>query len=253
MAQDKVEVIEGGNVYFVYRPRVDESSPESLDDIQRLYMVMSPHEDRRYRMIGVGAKRLPQISEGGQQHWAFVETVRKEAKEIEQQLQAETYQTKTRGERTVPAARPADEGVYIIARHDGHTHLAYALELPREPDEVQRQMNIEEEASYILSVKNPQQSSRGGAGFDEERAADFPKRLQERFADRRFIEVDPPDFLDYEGAEVLFVGAEAEVPEELGIELEPERESEGSAEIFNDLRMAKSRHPVEPLFEGEWE
>lgn len=255
MAQDgnKAEVLERGDIYFVYRPKVEEESPRGLDDVQRLYVVLSPEDERRYRLIAVGRKRMPEIEDGNEQNWSFVEKVTREAGDIEEQLRGETYETKTRGERHQPPARPAGEGVYALTRHDDHTRLSYILELPEEPDEVQREMNIEEEASYVLSVKNPEKPAPRGAGLGEEREADYPKRLRERFEDRRFIPVDPPDFLDYEGAEVLLVGATGDLPEELGVELDPERETEDTAEIFEDLQMAKSRHPVEPLFGGEWE
>jgi hypothetical protein len=40
-----------------------------------------------------------------------------------------------------------------------------------------------------------------------ERDARFPKRLQEKFAGRKFAPLDPPDLLDYEGAKLMFIGA----------------------------------------------
>jgi hypothetical protein len=80
----------------------------------------------------------------------------------------------------------------------------------------------------------------------------LPKTLQERFASRRFIAADPPDFLDYEGTEMLLIAPSADVSEELGVELDPQEESESTAEILNDLRMRKTRHPIEPLLTGEW-
>jgi hypothetical protein len=68
----------------------------------------------------------------------------------------------------------------------------------------------------------------------------------------RFIPVDPPDFLDHEGAEILLVGARQDVYKELGLQLNPEHETEATAEVFNDLRMGKSLHPTTPLFKGKW-
>jgi hypothetical protein len=41
--------------------------------------------------------------------------------------------------------------------------------------------------------------------------------------------------------------------EELGIRLEPQRETIDTAELFNDLRMERAAHPLKPLFEGRWE
>jgi hypothetical protein len=124
--------------------------------------------------------------------------------------------------------------------------------LPDKPKEVQRALNIEEEASYIISVKNPDQPSPEGVGLDEDRQADFPKKLQGKFRGRRFADLDPSDFLNYEGAELLFIGATEDVSEGLGIELEAEEKSESTAEIFKDLRLEKSQHPIEPLLKGEW-
>jgi hypothetical protein len=181
-----------------------------------------------------------------------VDKVGSKPQEVEDDLDRKEYQTKTRGERVQPEARPAGEGVYAIVQHGDHTHLAYVLELPDTPGEVQQSLNIAEEASYIISVKNPEQPSPQGVGLDESRQADFPKKLQARFRGRRFVEVDPPDFLNHEGAELLLIGASGDVYEDLGIELEDEDESESTAEIFNDLRLEKSQHPTEPLLKGKW-
>lgn len=247
------ETIERGNIYFAFRPKVEERSPEGLEDIQRFYMVLSPHGKQRYRLVVIGQKKLPEIRGGGQRFWGFVEKVGRDAKDVENELDREVYRTKTRGERHVPAARPAGEGRYAIVRHDDHTHLAYALELPREPRQVQRELNIEDEGSYVASIKNPDAPPAGGAGLDRGREARYPKKLKQRFGDRKFVDVDPPDFLDHEGAELLLIGAGEDVSEELGIRLEPQKETEATAEIFNDLRMERSKHPLKPLFEGKWD
>jgi hypothetical protein len=84
--------------------------------------------------------------------------------------------------------------------HGNHTHLAYVLELPTQQGPAERELNIEREASYIIAVRNPASPSPPSAGLDPEREARFPKKLLEKFAGRKFVPVDPPDFLDYEGA-----------------------------------------------------
>jgi hypothetical protein len=150
-------------------------------------------------------------------------------------------------------ARPAGEGVYTIARHDDHTHLAFALELPEQPGEVQEELNIPREGSYIITVKNPDVDAPPGIGLPEEGRAELPRRLRERFDGRRFVPVDPPDFLDREGAEFVLIGADEDVFEELGVRLSPEHETLETAELFNDLRMKRSEHPLRPLFEGRWQ
>ena len=47
-------------------------------------------------------------------------------------------------------------GVYEIVNRDGRkTSFAYKLEIPREPGEVQQELQIKKEASYTLSIKVP--------------------------------------------------------------------------------------------------
>jgi hypothetical protein len=143
--------------------------------------------------------------------------------------------------------------VYAIVRHSDHTHLVYALELPDRPGVVQQELNIKAEGSYILSVKNPDLVVAPSVGLGEERQASFPKTLQGRFRGRRFIPVDLPSFLNYEGAEVLLMGASEHVSGELGLQLHPKEETTATAEIFKALRLKPSGHPLKPLFEGAWE
>jgi hypothetical protein len=102
-------------------------------------------------------------------------------------------------------------------------------------------------------VENPDVDAPPGVGLPEEDRADLPQRLRERFHCRWFIPVDPPDFLDREGAEFVLIGADEDVFEELGVRLEPQHETLETAELFNDLRMERSAHPLRPLFEGRWQ
>jgi phosphatidylethanolamine-binding protein (PEBP) family uncharacterized protein len=159
--------------------------------------------------------------------------------------------TKTRGERVQPAARPAGEGVYALVREGSKMHLAWALELPKKPGPVQEAFKIAQEASLGISIANPEK--RGGprtAQLGEEQKADYPKKLQEEFRDRKFATEDPR-LLDFEGAQIILIGARTDRAEAYNIDLQPEQESASSADIFRQLRFAKSRHPVEPLLEGE--
>jgi hypothetical protein len=162
------EILEQGNIYFLYRPKVrpagedqgDEEEPaaEDIEDVQNFYIVLKP-QGGPFRLINVGRKRLPDI-EGHERLWGFVEKVAHSGKEIEEELQRETYETKTRGERVRPAARPAGEGVYALVRQGNKMHLVWALELPKKPGPVQKAFNIPEEASLAISIANP----KDGAG-----------------------------------------------------------------------------------------
>jgi len=252
------EILEQGNIYFLYRPKVrpeSEADPadvaaEGLGDVQNFYIVLKP-QGGRFRLINIGRKRLPDI-EGHERNWGFVDMIADSGKEIEEELQRDTYDTKTRGERVRPAARPAGEGVYALIREGSRTHLAWALELPKKPGPVQKAFNIPQEASLAISIANPEK--RGGprtAQLSEEQKAHYPKSLQQEFRGRKFATEDPR-LLDYEGAQVIFIGARDDPEKAYDIDLQPEKESESSADIFEQLRFAKSRHPVEPLLRGEW-
>lgn len=249
--QSRPDVLERGNIYFVYRPQVEQEEPHGMTDVQRSYIVLSPHGKEILRLILLGRKKLPEIQDGGVKYWGFVDRIAQEPQEIRDELGREEYQTKTRGERTRPPARPAGEGVYAIVRHGNHNHLAYALELPETPGEVQKDLNIEPEGSYVFSVKNPQQPSPPGAGLDEERKVDFPKELQEKFHGRRFLPAEP-DLLDHEGAEVLLIGAREDPEQELGLNLNPQEEDQHKAEVCRELKMCRGEFEARPLFEGEW-
>lgn len=252
-ADGTVETLEKGNIYFLYRPRVEHEHPKGLEDVQRFYCVLSPHGEHRYRLILIGHQQLPDPAASGRaRFWAFVSMVRDDPKQIADELGEYEYETKTRGHRHQPAARPAGEGIYQLVRHGDHTHLVYALELPDEPGKVQHDLGIHEQASYIITVKNPTKPSPAKAGLPKHDELKFPQTLQKKFADRRFVSVDTPEFLDHEGAELVLIAAAEDVTAELGIELNPKHESRTRAKVLSDLRLRKSEHPIEPLVEGEW-
>lgn len=252
--QGQADILEAGHIYFFYRPRVEEEDPDSPRDIQQFSAVLSPYDKKVYRLLQMGRRRMPDPQKAGRERfWGFVDQVTDRPDPIDESLKEQTYGTKTRGERRRPAARPVGQGVYHLLRHDDHTHLAYELEVPDETREVQRQLNIDSDASYIIAVKNPEAGAPRSAGLKEERQAKYPKKLQGLFRGRRFAECDPPDFLDRSGTEFLLTAASADVPEELGIDIDTHREDSAEKEIFQDLKLDRSEHPVEPLFAGTWE
>lgn len=248
------EVLEEGDIFFLYRPTVEEDEPSGLGDVQRFYVVLRPEgggpKSGKLRLLVMGRKRLPDV-ERHERTWGFVETVAGAAA-IEKELRETDYETKTRGKRRLPAARPAGEGVYAVTLEDGQMHLSYSLELPERPRDVQQAFKIAPEASYALSVKNPEAGQPRGAGLSDQGKADYPQTLQEAFRGRRFAREDVR-LLDYEGAEFILIGARRDPEKAYGVALETEKEDEAHADIINRLRMAKSRHPIAPLFEGRWE
>lgn len=253
MAQIKGSgILERGSIYFLYRPKVQKEQAKGARDVERFYMVLSPDGKGFYREIIIGQKTLPGIRQK-ERNWAFVKAVARQAKELEEEFGAVAYGTKTRGEREIPAARPAGEGIYAIVRHDNHTHLAYSLELPEQPREVQHALHIPAEGSYIISIKNPEKSSPPKVGLKPDQKAGYPRKLLAAFHDRRFADADPPELLDYPGAELMLIGARENPEQELAIGMEPDKETAVSADVFADLKLNRKEHPVKPLFEGKWE
>lgn len=183
----QAEVLEEGDIFFLYRPRVEEEDPSKLADVQRFFIVLRPSGGKHSRLITVGRKRLPEIGRH-ERNWGFVALVTDDERKIERELREETYETETRGERHQPAARPAGEGVYVISLEDGQMHLSYALELPESPGEVQDALKIRNKASYVLAVKNPERGAPPGVGLGAQQKADYPDRLQEIFRGRRLHE-----------------------------------------------------------------
>jgi hypothetical protein len=246
----EADVLERGDIFFLYRPRVDEEQPSGLADVQRFYIVLRPESAAKFRLLVVGRKRLPDVGEH-ERTWGFVSLVTDSAEAVEKELREATYETKTRGERHLPAVRPAGEGVYAITLQDGQMHLCYALELPEQPAEVQEAFKIAPEASFALSVKNPERGQPPCVGSRESQKADYPDRLQTEFRGRRFGREDVK-VLDFAGAEFILVGARTDPRSAYGIELPTEEEDYRHAEIIRELHMVKSRHPIEPLFQGRW-
>jgi hypothetical protein len=50
----------------------------------------------------------------------------------------------------------------------------------------------------------------------------------------------------------VLIGSGPGAAEDLGLELSPEQETAATAEIFRDLKLEPSLHPLAPLFEGKW-
>jgi hypothetical protein len=242
--------VEQGDVFFFYRPRVGTGEVDELSDVQRFFFVLMPDGTQRYRRIVVGRKRLPDPREH-ERIWAFVAEVGDNPEALQGELRPETYQTRTRGVRVQPEARPVGEGRYAIVEHDGHTHFAYVLELPREPGAAQEAFRIRPEASYIVAVRNPEAEAPPNAGLRPDQRPDYPPEVRERFGGRRFIALDDPGLLDYEGTELVLIGAAEDVEAELGVELEPRDVELEAADIFRRLRIRPGELPTEPIEEGQ--
>ena len=247
------EILERGDLWFFYMPRVRaqpelpfeaDERVEGIGDVQGLHVVLHARGGGAYRRLLVGRKRMPDVSR--QRFWAEIERVSESAEGVAADLRRFEYETKTRGRRVQPPARPAGRGVYALASHGAHAHLAYRLEHPRRPGEVQRALRIVPEASYIAAAFNPESPPK--LGRRRAYAGELPAWARGRFGGRKFAPLDP-DLLDIEGLELVLIGASDDVEAELGIHLEPGKEG---VELLRDLQLDPREHPVTPALDGEW-
>lgn len=260
-------VIESGDIFFFYRPKVDSNEVKDIDDVQRFYMITSretgsknnhKNKVKNYRLFMLGSKKMPEIIEGKssleERNWALNILCSSNPEEIHNELLAAEYSTKTRGKRRLAAAQPVGEGKYFIIIHDSHSELAYLLEIPTVPGPSQAEFEIKKEASYIVSVKNPEIFISGYEAFSkkDERKPVYPKHIRDKFGEKkRWINVDDPEILDYENTQLLLIGArKRNIEEELGIEIDEEKESRNSADIFKKLKIKKEEIPLQPFLKG---
>jgi hypothetical protein len=225
--ENSSDIIERGDIFFFYRPKIDIEEVKDIKDVQRFYMVTgtesttsNKRKEDTYRLFLVGQKQLPEIVEGKstlkERNWALNILTTTNAEDIHKEFLPAEYTTESRGNRRLAAATPAGEGKYLIVKHDGHTELAYLLELPQELGPTQKEFEIRKEASYIISVKNPKISMPGFAAFSSARKPEYPNRLMEMFGDKRWIDIENSELLDYENAQLLLIGArKKDVEEEL--------------------------------------
>jgi hypothetical protein len=223
-----LEFIEQGHIYFFYKPKKGVEEVSSLKDVGRFYFVLQPETEMPPRYVFMGKKQMPRISNGGKTSWGKVQKVGGRGFEI----------TKPGKERK-DAARAAGEGLYALVRHGDHTHLVYILELPERRGDVQKGLELHREGNYLLAVKPPPTVS--GKQLKELKVTDSQKYQPLREA----------EVLNYEGAEILLTGVTSDV-ERLGIAVEKDQETEETADIFNQLKVSRERHPIEPLITGNW-
>lgn len=161
-------ILEKGIIYFFFRPRVNIDEPHSVNDVARSFFVLRPtplgaeldedqgpiDKDALCRLLMLPKKKLPTSPK--ERDMGFVEKAGQTMKDLQENFIApSTYQTATRGERTVEEARPYAEGVYALTSTKRVTHLAYLLTIPSELGEIQETFGLHRRGSWIVQSKNP--------------------------------------------------------------------------------------------------
>jgi hypothetical protein len=255
----KPEILEQGDIFFFYRPKVRSEQVRGIEDIRRFFMVLAPDEEQElgkiYRLFVIGKKSLPEIRESearsSERYWARVGGIFEDPKELANNLQSDEF-------RKGDAARPVGEGKYAIIKHRDHAELAYILELPKEPGEAQKELGIEKEASYIITVINPNKPAPKGYPSAEESPTYPDSVLKEFSANEDFIPLSKNlKLIDYQNAQIILIGSREGrdvIKNEMAIEIEEnENQQEQTAEIFTKLKIQRDKVPTKPLIEGKLE
>ena len=279
-----VKVLEKGDIFFFYRPKAkvaddgNRGDVKSIEDIRRFFMVTASstaantedeqqqqfdettnktpkkEESSRYRLFVIGKKSLPEIrtteARRSERYWAKVGGVFANPQELTSELLSDEF-------RKGDAARAVGEGKYAIVEHQDHAELAYVLEIPEEPGEAQRELGIEKEASYIVSIINPKAPVPAGYPSSEE-SPNYPESILKEFGENEnFISLARDlRFINFQNAQMILVGAREGrdvIQKEFGIDIREEKETVYSADIFNKLKIEKDKVPTKPLIEGKFE
>ena len=92
-SEDKSKIVEQGDIFFFYRPKVGTEEVSNIGDIQRFYMVTVPEtKDRKYRLFVLGRKQLPEIvggkSTSEERNWALNTLTTNNPEDIRKELLA---------------------------------------------------------------------------------------------------------------------------------------------------------------------
>lgn len=209
-------ILEKGIIYFFFRPRVNVEDPHDFSDVAHSFFVLRPtpkgakiengpigDDTANCRLLILPKKRYP--SSGRERDMGFVEKAQVSLKTISESLMTQmTYETKTRGERTRPEARPYAEGVYALVKEGRNSHLAYILTIPQQLGNVQSDFGIHDRGSFIMQSKNPEYPGPPIAQLPQR--PEYPEQIQEKLKGYRWRPTEP-EFLDYPNAQFLMIGS----------------------------------------------
>ncbi|KAF2258107.1 hypothetical protein CC78DRAFT_145693 [Lojkania enalia] len=268
-------ILEKGIIYFFVRNRVGIEDADSVSDLQRTYFVLRPlpagakigdgalQDLENNRLFALPKKVLPKSHRD--RFMAFVEKANTSIQDLKDNFfKGAEYETQTAGTRRLEPVTPVGEGVYAITRtEDRTTHLAYAITIPSDMGEVQQDLGLRSQGSFIMSVKNPERPGPASARLPQ--GPEYPKEIVEEFRGLAWTEVKPK-YLDYPNTQILLIGentkhaVEATQKDKKHGKGEPKRELErlehedelrvnhlhGDDSVFDDLGISKKDYPQVP-------
>ncbi|KAK9465988.1 hypothetical protein V1512DRAFT_253911 [Lipomyces arxii] len=269
-SHEPTQMLEEGILYFFFRPKVDVDEASSFNDVQKFYIVMRPLPSTEanslrdaptdnFRMMVVPKKMLP--TSGGRVI-SLVTRVHSSNKDITEQLEAETYMTKTLGDRKLGSARPIAEGVYTLTQEGKSHYLTYTLTVPVEETDIDKEFGVFRESRYLVSARNPKYPGTGNMRISK--SPEYSKAIMNEFHEYRWIPLKPAH-MDYENCEILFVGShhgvrglnDDDADELLALEQEDEHRidktfgGDAAKAVFNDLHMRRQSF-LDADLKGTW-
>lgn len=208
-------IVEKGIVYFITRGRVGVEDPESVQDLQRTYLVLRPlpadaklgdgaiQDLKNNRLIAIPKKVLPKSHQD--RFMVFVEKSKTTMEDLKENFfQGSEYETATVGTRQTHPITPIGEGVYAITSQGANTHLAYMLTIPSDLGEIQNDMGIRTKGTFLVSLKNPTRKGPANASLPEDPG--FPQDILDEFRGRAWMPPSRADVFDYPNAQFLLIG-----------------------------------------------
>lgn len=231
---------EKGVIYFFTRGRVGTDDPDSVQDLQRSFFVMRPlpaggkitdgavQEMKNLRLLALPKKVWPKS--GKDRFMSFVEKAGTTMAELKESfMEGSEYSTKTTGTNHTPNVTLVGEGVYAFTNTGGGrgaSHIAYMLTVPASPGEVQNDLGIKEQGSFVISLKNPESS--GPANAQLPQGPDYPREFIDEFGGRGWMPAEPKH-LDYANAQILMIGEDFD--NSTNLEANPKDEKDDSKEV----------------------
>ena len=128
----ELSILQKGNIYFFYTPRIHHQEAHSLEEVQRFFMIVKPENVSHYIILVVGRKHLPENAT----YFSFVTKISANITELLSALTKKEYKTQTQEATELTEAHCLGIGTYLIIDHDGHTYLYYELHIPSAIGEV---------------------------------------------------------------------------------------------------------------------
>ncbi|KAK7418922.1 hypothetical protein QQX98_003625 [Neonectria punicea] len=235
--------LEKGIVYFFIRGRVNIDEPEGVNDVARSYMILRPiPKDARLgegpigdsghtRVLVLPKKTFPVSPKD--RFMAFVSMSKASYQDLKDDFLASSdYVTKTVGTRHIPQATPIAEGVYAITSTGRESHFAYILTLPQKLDEVQKELGLKRQGSFIISTKSPKYPRPANARLPK--GPEYPKDILEDFRDLRWMP-SKPVHLNYANSQILLIGERSGIDKATEPQDEEQKKGKDNKEVLENL------------------